>query len=356
MSFSSPLLAKVHNLYKDLETKHHDLQYLFLEITRKCNLACRHCGSDCTSENAEKQLTTESWVKIIHTLAEEYGKQLSFVLTGGEPLMHPELERITKALSETPNQWGLVTNGLLLNKRKLYNLLDRNITSLTISLDGPAEQHDFLRGSKGAFQKALAAIKLTGESGIGLWDAVTCVYPGSLEYLDETAEILLERGCKNWRIFRIFPSGRAKENRDLSLSFDQTTELIDWIKKARKKYAKKGLHLQYSCEGWVPFETDRQIRDFPFFCRSGINFASVLVDGSITGCSNNHPSFIQGNIVEDSFRFLWENRFTDFRSKDWLGNTVCGECEYLAYCRGGSMHLWEKGGKSPGFCYVREVR
>ena len=54
-----------YDAYRRLETRQHRLMYLFLEITRKCNLSCLHCGSDCGRESVGEELTTESWLKLI---------------------------------------------------------------------------------------------------------------------------------------------------------------------------------------------------------------------------------------------------------------------------------------------------
>lgn len=345
----------LNRLYKKIETREHRLWYVFLEITRRCNLSCLHCGSDCRMQTDTPHLTTDSWLKIIRYCREHFGHGLAFIITGGEPLMHPDLEEIGAAISGQGMRWGMVTNGHALDEKRLRKILAAGLSSITMSLDGPAESHNRLRNRPDAFRRATEAIAISAESGIKLHDVVTCVHPGNLAQLDETAEILLGLGATNWRLFRIFPSGRAAGNPELLLTRGQTWQMLDWIAQNRPHYASRGLNLGASCEGYVPLATDRRIRDNPFFCRAGINIASILCDGTITGCSNNHHTFNEGNILRDDLAALWERGFSRFRDRKWVKDTDCGGCEHLPDCRGGSIHLWEYGSARPKFCYMKEI-
>ncbi|MBI5142762.1 MAG: radical SAM protein [Nitrospirae bacterium] len=345
----------VNRLYKQMETREHRLWYVFLEITRRCNLSCLHCGSDCRMQPDSPLLTTDSWLKIIRYCREHFGDGLAFIITGGEPLVHPDLEEIGAAISALGMRWGLVTNGYALDEKRLLKLLAAGLSSITISLDGPAESHNRLRNKHDAFQRSTASIALSSASGIKFHDVVTCVHPGNMHQLDETAEILIRLGATNWRLFRIFPSGRAARNPELLLTHGQTWQMLDWIAGKRPHYAGLGLNLGASCEGYVPLATDRTIRDNPFFCRAGINIASILCNGTITGCSNNHHSFHEGNILRDNLATLWEKGFGRFRDRQWVQHTDCGGCEHLKDCRGGSIHLWEYGSARPKFCYMEEI-
>ena len=123
MKFKHKIQSTAHRHYKKLEAKDHNLLYLFLEITRKCNLNCLHCGSDCVADFQSPELTTESWLKIIDYIADKYSEELTFVITGGEPLVHKDLLTITKHIQKHKRRWGMVSNGMLLNKEK-FNRLD----------------------------------------------------------------------------------------------------------------------------------------------------------------------------------------------------------------------------------------
>ena len=340
--------------YRKIEEREHRLQYLFLEITRRCNLRCIHCGSDCSNERRTGELTTDSWIKIIDYVKDRFGTGLTFVLSGGEPLVHPEFFRIAGHIAEIGMPWGLVTNGMTLDGKLMDRLMAARIGSITLSVDGRETSHNFLRNDRRAFAAMTRALAAIGNSGVPLCDAVTCVHPGNIGELDQVAELLIEKKMPAWRLFRIFPNGRADRDTRLHLSAEQTDRMLDWIAANRPRYKARGLSVSASCEGYVPFKRDQTIRDHPFFCRAGINIAGILCDGTITGCTNNHEGFAQGNILRDDLATVWEQRFDDFRSRRWVDTTDCRTCRHLSKCRGGSIHLWRMGDKNPRFCYVPE--
>lgn len=346
-------------LYRRLETRRHELLYLFFEITRRCNLLCRHCGSDCTSDAPAAELTTHSWLNIAEYVASRFDPKPAVVITGGEPLVHPDLDRIAARINDVGLTWGMVTNGMLLTPERLSRLVHRGLSSITVSLDGGRAAHSYLRNSDIAFDRAVAAVRAVGASAIPTRDVVTCVFTENLSDLDQTAELLLNAGINSWRLFRIFPLGRAEGNRRLSLSFGQTHQLLRWIQANRSSLRAEGLSVSYSCEGYVPYHLDRGVRDEPFFCRSGINFASILSDGTITGCSNNDSPFHQGSLLRDDFATVWEHGFRNLRDRSWLKTGPCGDCREWRFCLGGSVHLRNAARVSkncgPAFCYVRDI-
>ncbi len=347
---------KSFDLYRRLETREHRLRYLFVEITRQCNLSCRHCGSDCSRSESPVSLTTDSWLKLLTDIAETISRDVCIVLTGGEPLLHPDIGRITGHLASLGMPWGMVTNGHRLSDDVLAGLVADNMSSITVSLDGPESQHNHLRNSPHSFAAVTDALSRIAQANIDNVDVVTCVHPGNVSHLDETAEILIDLGISAWRLFRIFPTGRAGRTDELNLTFEQTQAMLDWIADHRPILRSRGLSVGASCEGYLPFARDRQVRDTPFFCRAGINFGSILVDGTVTGCSNNDPSFAQGNVLENSFGHLWKTRFDVFRKRDWIQKTTCRTCPQLKRCQGGSIHLWSLAESSPRFCYLHDVQ
>lgn len=338
-----------------LETGRHLLLYLFLELTRRCNLRCRHCGSDCGSESRSGELDGTSWIRILRYLSDHASPRPALVLTGGEPLIHPGFRDILGELAKTEFDWGLVTNGFILDRNRLDELVGAGISSLTLSYDGNEETHSWLRVHPEAHARAIRAMELVGGSGIGTRDVVTCVFPANIDHLEETAERISGLGMNSWRLFRVFPKGRAAGDPRLELSGARTLELIHWIAGARKRWTPRGLDISFSCEGYLPFALDRAVRTEPFFCRSGINIASILCDGSVTGCNNNGPEWIQGSLLERDLYDIWNNEFKEYRQREWMRTGDCTECRDWNHCQGGSVHLRQKSEAGPGFCCVSEL-
>jgi radical SAM protein with 4Fe4S-binding SPASM domain len=353
MRFIPSSIARYFNrAYRKLECREHQLLYLFLEITRRCNLECRHCGSDCHAQTSSCELTLESWLQILEDIALSFRPPPVIVLTGGEPLLFPDLPQLLRKITNLGVRWGMVSNGYALTPPVLETLVSNTIHSLTLSLDGLQEHHNWLRQRSDAFKKTLRALQLVSASTIPVKDVVTCVYPKNLHHLDALAELLLSHAIPSWRLFRIFPAGRAQGNAELLLSPEQTREMIEWVMAHKKSLLKKGLVVNLSCEGWLPWHIDRQVRDAPFFCRSGVNIASILCDGTITGCPNNSTRFFEGNILHENFGYVWQNGFTQFRTRSWIRYTSCRACVYVDDCQGSSIHLWQHSQYTPDFCYM----
>lgn len=356
MQTSNKVRHLLHPLYRNLESSVRPLRYLFIEITQRCNLNCLHCGSDCGKDTHFNELTTDEWLHFFHYLKNNFDtERLILVVTGGEPLCHPEFDRITSTLKALGLQWGMVTNGFSLTGSRLQNLMNNGLRSITISLDGLKQSHDWLRGRSGVFQRAVRAIGIAASSKIGWFDVVTCVNPLNLEELPEIEKLLRRQGVGAWRLFSIFPKGRARHNSELILPDHQTLQLFEWIAARRKALTGSGFSLAFCCEGYLPRPTDRAVRDAPFFCRAGINIGSVLCDGAISACPNISRTFVQGNIHTDDFKEVWETRYQPMRDRSWMRQGECADCKEWRRCRGNSLHLWDDERHRPVRCFREMV-
>jgi len=145
-----------------------------VEITQRCNLACLHCGSDCGSQPRADELSPDEWAAFFDTLGRRVDtSRLVMVVTGGEPLCAPGLDVILAGLARNRLAWGMVSNGWALDPVKLNRLVDHGLQSLTLSLDGLRDSHDWLRGRSGSFDRVVAAIAATAQAGLPFFDVVT---------------------------------------------------------------------------------------------------------------------------------------------------------------------------------------
>jgi radical SAM protein with 4Fe4S-binding SPASM domain len=356
---ANALRRATHPLYRRLETTVHPLRYLFLEITRRCNLACRHCGSDCgRAPDDAGSLKTKEWAAFVDDLAARFPKRrgLMCVVTGGEPLCHPDLEVILGRISGHGFPIGLVTNGYALSARNARRLRDLGVSSLTVSLDGQRDSHDWLRGVPGSFDRAIDGLGHAAALSFRLFDVVTCANPRNMDELDAVLDLLRRKGVRRWRIFSIFPKGRAAGNPELLLSAEQLRALLGWIRARRPMLAAEGFDLDFSCEGYLPPDVDRAVRSEPYFCRAGICIASVLHDGAIAACPNISRTLAQGNVRTDDLAKVWEERFEAFRDRAWMRRGPCVECAEWDRCLGNSLHLWDAAANQTGLCTYRLLR
>jgi radical SAM protein with 4Fe4S-binding SPASM domain len=357
--FANALRRATHPLYRRLETAVHPLRYLFLEITQRCNLACLHCGSDCgRSPDDSGSLTTAEWTALADRLAARFPKrrELMCVITGGEPLCHPDLAAILGRIAGHGFPIGLVTNGYALTERRARRLRELGVSSLTVSVDGMRDAHDWLRGVPGSFDRAVKGLGFAAAQGFRLFDVVTCANPRNVGELDAVLELLRRQGVRRWRIFSIFPKGRAAGNPELFLSGVEFRALLGWIRERRPSLAAEGFDLDLSCEGYLPADVDRAVRSEPYFCRAGICIASVLHDGAISACPNIARDLVQGNVRTEDLADVWEGRFGAYRDRAWMRRGPCVGCGEWKRCRGNSMHLWDAAANETGLCTYRVVR
>ena len=314
--------------------KNHPLRQLFWECTLRCNLSCRHCGSDCRKISATPDMPLDHFLKVLDNVATMTAPNRVLVNTvGGEPLVRPDIVECGKAITDRGFSWGTVTNGVLLTEDMLSKLLDAGLRTIAVSLDGLEAEHNWLRGN--SFDATISSVKLLVRTKGLLWDIITCVSQRNFSTLPQLKQYLIDIGVKKWRIFTIFPQGRAKLNSELFLSPEQYVELMDFIVETRKQ---GDIDLSYSCEGFLG-DYEGEVRSHIYRCDAGTMTASVLANGDISGCMSIRSHYAQGNIYRDSFSDVWNNRFEQMRNRRWLKRDECARCKAWDWCAGGPFHL-----------------
>lgn len=335
---------EISRLIRNNDKKLHPLRQLFWESTLRCNLKCRHCGSDCklTSEMTP-DMPLSDFLKVLDESVTPHvnPNEVLIIVSGGEPLMRDDLEECGMQFYKRGYPWGMVTNGLALTPQRFDSLLKSGLRSISVSLDGFEDDHNWMRGHENSFRNASNAIRMIARTTGIAWDIITCVNNRNVRYLDELKEYVISLGVKEWRLVTIAPMGRAKTDLDLQLSNADFRYLMEYIKKTREEGR---VRASYGCEGFLgDYET--VVRDNFYQCIAGISVASVLIDGSISACTSIRGKYYQGNIYKDDFWDVWENRFESYRNRKWMRKTEpCSDCKLFRYCEGNGMHLRDEDG------------
>ena len=317
-----------------------ELKTILWECTLKCNVACRHCGSDCRVSSSVTDMPAADFFRVIDEITPHINpNKVLIIFTGGEALLRPDLEKCGLELYHRGFPWGVVSNGLLFAER-LNGLLASGLRTATISLDGLEDDHNWMRRHPDSFKNAVEAIKgLVRTKGVN-WDVVTCVNRKNFEYLPRLKDFLVGIGVTQWRIFTIFPVGRAASVPELQISNEQFRKTMDFISNCR---CEGKIMVSYGCEGFLG-SYEAEVRDHFYECTAGITIASILADGSISGCPSIRANYSQGNIYEDDFMDVWNNRFQKFRDREWARKGKCADCKMFRYCEGNGMHLHDDNG------------
>ena len=343
-------LEMARQLNKNLR-REHPLRQIFWESTVRCNIHCRHCGSDCRQVSTTPDMPREDFFRVLDNIAQKQNPgEVFIILGGGEPLVREDVVECAKGISQRGFPWGMVTNGLSLTPELFAQLREAGLCSITVSLDGLEEQHTWLRRHPDCFRMASQAIDMIVADGALVYDVMTCVHQHNYDTLPQLRDYLINKGVADWRLTTIFPIGRGAQDKELQLTGEQMRGLFNFIRQTRKE---GNIHTSYGCEGFLgSYEGD--VRDWMFRCSAGVTVASVLVDGSISACTSIRYNYRQGNIYEDDFMNVWEHRFQLYRNHEWMKRDDCKSCRFWRYCEGNGMHLRDDEGKLL-LCHMKTI-
>ena len=332
--------------------REHPLKQLFWECTLRCDLKCRHCGSDCKTLSEQSDMPLHDFLGVLDSVARRCDPHMVFVvISGGEPLMRRDLEECGRAIYKRGFPWGMVTNALHLTPERYHALLRAGMHSMTISLDGLEHDHNWMRGNPESFRMASQAIDLLVATKGFTFDIVTCVTRRNYEKLDDIKEFLISKGVGRWRIFTVFPVGRAANDPMMRLTDDEFRGVFDYIRRTRQEGR---IRVDYGCEGFLG-NYEGEVRNRLFSCQAGITVGSVLCDGSISACTSLRADYHQGNIYQDDFMDVWENRYQPYRNREWMRRDDCRDCSYFRYCQGNGMHLRDGDGRLL-LCHLKRLQ
>ncbi len=322
------------------------LRWLFFEITSRCNLRCKHCGSVCTSIG--QSLSVQD---VESTLASVQPDHPMICLTGGEPLLHPDFFEIAKRIRSMGFSWGMTTNATLIDEETAFQLRQTEMSTVSVSLDGLEYSHDLLRGQTGAWRLAVRGLQSLQKAGFKP-QVTTVLHRGNINELEPLCALLCDMGIDSWRPINIEPIGRACEAGNLLLSTEQFAYLLRFIREKRFDPHYK-MEVTFGCSHYLGTENERMVRDHYFLCGAGILVAGVRSNGDICACLDieNRKELVQGNIRTDNIMEVWHNRFHAFRRDRTDDCAKCVNCSERFICGGDSTHTWDFAKNEPLLCY-----
>ena len=137
---------------------------LYVELTRKCNLHCKHCLND-SGNQLNDELEYDDLVKLINDMVKSGAQEIRF--TGGEPLMNPHIFELIALANSLGIYTSIDSNGTLISKEIANKLKEAGLKKAFISLDGSEEKNDKIRGAL-TYKKAIMAISYLQSSGINV--------------------------------------------------------------------------------------------------------------------------------------------------------------------------------------------
>jgi radical SAM protein with 4Fe4S-binding SPASM domain len=335
-----------------------ELKSLFIEMTIVCNEHCLHCGSKCGDVKSVNGLTDyeilQTLIQLKNDLTKEK-KHLPFLnITGGEPLLRHNLTDLMKTIHSLGYNWGMTTNGTLIDHEMAEKLKDAGMYSVSISVDGLEETHNWFRQTEGAYAGALRAVDNLIDVGIESVMITTVVHKRNITELDELYKVVKEHKCKLWRIINMEPIGRALTNKDLLLDADDYKYIINYIVEHNKE---EDFEVAFGCNHYLGLELERKTRPWYFCCRAGLSVASIQYNGDITACLDieRRPELVFGNVRENNLLDTWKNGFGVYRQHKENTSPKCKDCKHKENCQGGGFHTWNFDTNEPRICMLEEL-
>lgn len=323
---------------KQKEEEDYPYQIVYLSLTNRCNLKCKHCVVSACIEEID-HMNTEEWKQVIDQVVTLNPEQIN--LTGGEPLIRPDFCAILEYLRA--NYKGIITlstNALLIND-DLTRTIRRDIDGVSVSLDGFDPYSCMKVRGDGIFDRIVAAIRTLKESGIKKISVSMLETSYTYGHDREFYKLCDELGVEAL-IRRFAPVGRGAENQR------ELLPPMDYIRKMEKQHLRCVL------------------------CQPGKKELNISENGDVYPCAplSGNKSLLMGNLLEKPLEEIinhpaWKSTLEELRPwrmekcKDCDVNLFCHSCinfivgmqsdeeVFQEYCRQQQKHLenllWEVG-------------
>lgn len=239
------------------------LKYVFLELTRECNLRCLHCGSSCPECGSSPMLTADEVIPVIDEVADHTtANSTMFCITGGEPLLNQAWEAICGHIKARGFSWGMTTNGTMIDHAMVEKLREAGMQTVSVSIDGFRRSHEALRGVPGCYNRAVNGLRALIDSGYYQSVQVTTVVSKlNINELEPLYEQVRDWRPHSWKIINMEPIGLARKHSDLLLESSDYERLFSFIQRTRQM---ADFEVTYGCAHCLPNSLDDTVRDHCF--------------------------------------------------------------------------------------------
>ncbi|MCL1979446.1 MAG: radical SAM protein [Proteobacteria bacterium] len=320
-------------------------KWIAWEITRRCNLNCVHCRSSSQLELEGHPDFSLATAKRILDDIHSYANPV-MVLSGGEPLLRPDVFDIAAYGTGLGLRMCLATNGSLVTESVCRAIKESGIKMVSLSLDGAtAEVHDNFRNQPGAFAGVMQAIRLFNEHRIEFLVNSSFTRRNQAE-IQKIHQLVKGLRATAWYLFMIVPTGRGEEIMTELIPATEYEDILNWHYDMEKE--EHDLLVRPTCAPqYYRIVLQRSKAEGERFQRRSLKFSTggakgclagqviclIDVDGNILPCS--YFPLSAGNLRTRSFKEIWEGSRLLLDMRDFAGyKDHCGRCEYIQVCGG----------------------
>ncbi|OFX13107.1 MAG: heme b synthase [Armatimonadetes bacterium RBG_16_58_9] len=315
---------------------------VFWETTTACNLKCVHCRACPVDQRSPEDLTTQQGKALLDEIASVASPAI--VLSGGEPLVRPDVLEIAGHGTSKGLRMLLATNGTLVTPDVAREIAQVGIQRVSVSIDGATDQsHDAFRRIEGAFQRAWDGIANLKSAGIP-FQVNTTVSKHNIEEIPQILDLTVKGGAVALHIFLLVPTGCGKEIADDEMIDPSEYErVLNWFYDRSKDVQ---ISLKATCaphyyrimrqrakEDGTPPPSGHGHDAVTKGCLAGSAVCFISHKGEVYPCGYLPVS--AGNITRTSFETIWNDAevFRALRDEDNLQGK-CGYCEFRRVCMG----------------------
>ena len=305
-----------------------NLFYIQWHITNLCNLRCKHCYQDDFSKRNDLDWSELKKVSdnVLFTL-KEWGKTACIHLTGGEPLLKPELFPLLNDLERQSmvEELGIITNGLLIDRDFIERLSEfSKLKKIKVSLDGAdIETNDSIR-QKGTFEKVMQNLSLIKKEKRFEIFLMLTVMKKNFKNLPSLFKLCQDLGIDGLIIERFIPLGRGKEVMNEVLSQGEWKEMIGMLLDFFPTEGEEQPFLPYQAFQISLNDGEAELLGAP--CVIGVDGLCIMPEGNVFPCRRLPISI--GNLLTTPLKQIWEESklLKKLRKKENLKGK-CGICE-----------------------------
>jgi len=343
------------------------------EVTRSCNLNCRHCRAAARFGPYEGELSTEECFRVLANIA-AFCKPI-IILTGGEPMLRTDVFKLAREGTRLGLTMVMAPCGSLVTEEAARRMLDCGIRRISLSIDGAtAATHDAARQVAGAFDAAVQAARNARATGLE-FQVNTTVTRRNVAELERILELAVELGAAAYHPFLLVPTGRGRELADEELSAEEYERVLNWVYDRskvspirlkptcaphyhrivlqREEIRRRAEGLRGECKGRSQVAASSRERAsavanaqgrtggnhgldaFSKGCMGGQSFAFISHVGKVQICGFLETECGDLRAAGYNFRTIWNTSgvFLSLRDEDAYHGR-CGVCEYRRVCGG----------------------
>ena len=301
------------------------------EVTRRCNLKCRHCRASAGDCAVEGEFSLDEAKAVVDDIASFANPVL--ILTGGEPLMCEWVWDIIAYARERGMTPAVGTNGTLVDDEVARRLAASGVKRISVSLDFPtAGAHDAFRGVEGAYAAAVSGIAAARRAGVEV-QVNTTVTRRNWRMLDEMHDLAVRLDAQALHPFLLVPTGRGAGLSGEELGAAEYEEALGWVCRRQRTSPLELKPTDAPQYRRIAIQQGVSCASRGRGCLAGTGFAFISHVGGVQPCG--YFDMTLGNVRETPFSRIWRESpvFADLRRPERLKGK-CGVCEYKAVCGG----------------------